>query len=80
MCAVRHAGLSDAAGLLPRYAVSTRYTTDKLFKRPGVVSYRPTMGGEFRRSEPKKLLGAFYQECNYTPDRGEVVLDYLEEL
>ena len=51
----------------------------KLFKGPGVVSYRPTVCGDFWRLEPKEFLGAYYQECDYTQGHGEVILDYLAE-
>ncbi|HCN09677.1 MAG TPA: hypothetical protein DIT01_17255 [Lentisphaeria bacterium] len=51
----------------------------KFFKGPGVVSYRPTVCGDFWRLQPKEFLGAFYQVLDYTHGHGKVVYDYLAE-
>ena len=59
--------------------IPTDMKVHKLFKGPGVVSYRPTVCGDFWRLEPKEFLGAYYQECDYTQGHGEVILDYLAE-
>jgi acetoacetate decarboxylase len=59
--------------------VPTDVKTHKLFKGPGVVSYRPTVSGDFWKLEPKEYVGAFYQELDYTQDHGSVVYDYLAE-
>ena len=50
----------------------------KLFKGPGVVSFRPTVAGDFWRLEPKEFLGSYYQVCDYTHGHGKVVHDYLQ--
>ena len=54
-------------------------TTHKLFKGPGVVSYHPTVSGEFWRLKPKEYLGAYYHELDYTQGHGKVIYDYLTE-
>jgi len=51
--------------------------TTKLFKGPGVVSFRPTVAGDFWRLEPRTFEGAIYQVCSYTQEYGKVVKDYL---
>jgi len=51
--------------------------THKLFKGPGVVSFEPTVAGDFWRLKPKEFLGAFYTELDYTQGWGRVVHDYL---
>jgi acetoacetate decarboxylase len=51
----------------------------KLFKGPGVVSFRPTVAGDFWRLEPKEYLGSYYQVCDYTQGHGKVVYDYLKK-
>lgn len=54
-------------------------TTHKCFKGPGVVSYRPTVSGDFWRLEPKEFVGAYYQELDYTQGHGRIIKDFLEE-
>ena len=49
----------------------------KLFKGPGVVSFRPTVAGDFWQLEPKEFIGSFYQVIDYTQGHGKVVYDYL---
>jgi acetoacetate decarboxylase len=51
--------------------------THKLFKGPGVVSFEPTVAGDFWRLQPKEFLGAFYHELDFTQGWGKVVHNYL---
>lgn len=50
----------------------------KLFKGPGVVSFSPTVAGDFWRLTPKTFEGAIYQECSYHQGFGTIVKDYLK--
>ena len=50
----------------------------KLFKGPGVVSFSPTVAGEFWRLTPKTFEGAIYQECSYRQGFGKIEKDYLK--
>jgi len=50
----------------------------KLFKGPGVVSFRPTVAGEFWRLTPNEFEGAVFQECNYHQGFGKIIKDYLK--
>lgn len=52
--------------------------TTRLFKGPGVVSFRPTVAGEFWRLQPRSFQGAVYQVCSFTQGFGQVVKDYLQ--
>ena len=49
----------------------------KVYKGPGVVSFRPTVAGDFWRLEPREFLGSFYQELSYAQGVGKVVKDLL---
>ena len=44
-----------------------------------MVSYRPTVCGDFWRLQPKEFLGSFYQVFDFTQGHGKVVYDYLTE-
>jgi len=50
---------------------------NKLFKGPGVVSFSPTVAGEFWRLQPRTFEGAIYQVCSYRQGYSKVVKDYL---
>ena len=51
----------------------------KLFKGPGVVSFEPTVSGDFWKLQPIEFLGSFYQVCDYAQGHGKVVIDYLAD-
>lgn len=41
-------------------------TVDRSFKGPGVVSFTPTVAGDFLRLHPRSFEGAVYQVVSYT--------------
>ena len=49
----------------------------KLFKGPGVVSFAPTVAGDFWKLRPRTFEGAVYQQCSYRQAYSRVVKDYL---
>lgn len=62
---------------LIRSAATENVTVKRLFKGPGVVSFAPTVAGDFWRLAPLEFDGAIYQVASYTQGFGEVALDYL---
>jgi len=50
-----------------------------LFKGPGVVSFHPTVSGDFWRLEPREFLGSYYMLCDFTQGHGQIVYDYLKK-
>lgn len=70
-------GKRPAVKQLLQGAPPENVTVDMLFKGPGVVSFSPTVAGDFWRLTPREFEVAIYQTCSYTQAYSEVVKEYL---
>ena len=50
-----------------------------LFKGPGVVSFQPTVSGDFWRLEPREFVSSYYMLCDFTQGHGKIVYDYFKK-
>jgi acetoacetate decarboxylase len=70
-------GPRPAIKQLIRSAAPENVVTKRLFKGPGVVTFAPTVAGDFWRLAPVEFAGAIYQVASYNQGFGAVAIDYL---